>query len=87
MENEKKKTRKKLKATTVERYSAGQAWNAVLLRSESYRYECNGIFIDCGEHFEFHAGHHDYDRAVRALAGLGAIDFGSNPSNFLLSRM
>jgi|SaaInlV_165m_DNA_1040744.scaffolds.fasta_scaffold90627_3 hypothetical protein len=79
--------RKKLKAQTLERYTAVQAWNAALLRSESYRYECDGIYIDCGEHFEFYAGHHDYDCAVRALIGMGAVDFSGNHSRNLLHLM
>jgi hypothetical protein len=66
---------KKIKATTVENYSAQRVWTAVLRRSDSYRYEFDGIYIDCGDHFRFHCSHHDYHRAAQAIIGIGAVEF------------
>lgn len=69
---------KRLKSKTVERYTAQQVWTAVLRRCDLYRYECDGIYVDCGDHFRFHCSHHNYEKAVQAIVGLGAVDGTSN---------
>jgi len=67
---------KKLKYSTVARYSSREIWTAVLRRSDEYRLEPGGkIFALAGDHYEYHASA-DYDRrlAIDALLGLDAID-------------
>ena len=57
-----------LKATTIKGYSTPQIWNAVIRRTDDYRFEPSGIYRLSGDAYHYHASYyHDRRRAIDAL--------------------
>lgn len=68
------KKHKKLKRSTVGRYSAGQLWRAVERRSDAYRVEFNKVYKEEDGAFFFLTTTRDDREALKVLVELDAVE-------------